>query len=177
MKVKGKINNIQFDFEGNAILSLEVYEKNTLLREFQDLKQIEILDIEIKKHRNKRSLNANNYCWCLINELANTLNLSKEETYLLMLKRYGQSEMVSIISSINVNGYFKYYEEAGRTMLNGKAFTHYKVYKGSSEFDTKEMSIFINGIVAECQELGIETMTPKELESLKNNWNASNSKL
>lgn len=175
MKVKGKINNISFNMQGAAILSLEVYEKNTLLREFDTLKDIEILDIEVKKHRSKRSLNANNYLWVLVNEMGNSLNMSKEEVYLLMLKRYGQCEVVSILSTINIKGYFKYYDIAGTTILNNKEFTHYKVYKGSSEFDTKEMSILIDGVVSECQELGIETMAPDELESLKSSWNASNS--
>lgn len=176
MKVKGKINNISFNMDGEAILSLEIYEKNTLLREYDALKDIEILDIEVKKHRNKRSLNANNYCWALINELGNALNMSKDEVYFLMLRRYGQSKMVSMYSSINVKGYFKYYDVAGASTLQGKEFTHYRVYKGSSEFDTKEMSILIDGIVSECKELGIETMTPDELEKLKSSWNASNSK-
>lgn len=175
MKIKGRINNVSFDLKGNAILALEVYEKNTLLRGFETLQDVEVLDIEIKKHKNKRSLNANNYAWCLINELGNALNLSKEEVYLLMLKRYGQVELISVQSHINIKGYFKYFEVAGTTKLNGKDFTHYKIYKGSSDFDTKEMSILIDGIVNECQALGIETMTPAELEVLKNNWNASNS--
>ena len=98
------------------------------------------------------------------------MNLSKDEVYLLMLKRYGQNELVSILSNINVAGYFKYYEVAGTTMLNNKEFTHYRIYKGSSEYDTKEMAILIDGIVSECQELGIETLTPDELDKLKSEW-------
>jgi hypothetical protein len=46
------------------------------------------------------------------------------------------------------------------------------VYKGSSEFDTKEMSIFIDGIVSEAKELGIETMTPNEIARLNGLWGA-----
>lgn len=175
MKVKGKINNIQFNINGEAILLLDIYEKNTLIREYENLKNVELCEIEIKKYRQKRSLNANSYLWVLINELGNVLNTSKEEVYLLMLKRYGQSEIVSVLSHINVYGFFKYYEVAGTTMLNNKEFTHYKVYKGSSEFDTREMSILIDGVVSECQALGISTMTPDELELLKSSWNASNS--
>lgn len=175
MKVKGRINNISLDLKGNAILSLEVYEKHTLLREYEVLKDIEILDIEIKKHRKKRSLNANNYLWVLMNEMGNILRLSKEEVYFQMLKRYGQCEMISVLSNIDVTSYFKYYEVAGTSKLNGKEFTHYRIYKGSSEFDTREMAILIDGVIGECNELGIETLTPNEIEVLKNNWNASNS--
>ena len=125
---------------------------------------------DIKEHKEKRSLNANNYAWKLITEIANVLRKPKEEVYLEMLKSYGQCEMISIVSSIDVKGYFKYYEEAGRSFLNGKEFTHYKIYKGSSEFNTKEMSILIDGIVQEAKQLGIETMTPSQLAELKSLW-------
>ena len=125
---------------------------------------------DIKEHKEKRSLNANNYAWKLITEIANVLRKSKEEVYLEMLKSYGQCEMISVVSSIDVKGYFKYYEEAGRSFLNGKEFTHYKIYKGSSEFNTKEMSILIDGIVQEAKQLGIETMTPSQLAELKSLW-------
>lgn len=127
---------------------------------------------EIKEHKEKRSLNANNYAWKLITEIAEriTPTMSKEEVYLKMLIDYGQSEMISILSDINIKGYFKYYTEAGRTVLNNKEFTHYKIYKGTSEYNTKEMSIFIDGVVQEAKNLGIETKTPEQLEKLKMMW-------
>jgi hypothetical protein len=87
-----------------------------------------------------------------------------------MLKRYGQSEMVSVLTSIDVRGYFKYYEELARTTLQGKEFTHYRIYKGSSEYDSREMAILIDGIVSEAKEMGIETLPPQELERLKQAW-------
>ena len=52
---------------------------------------------------------------------------------------------------------------------NGK-YTGYAMIKGSSEYDTAEMSSFIDGIVSECKELGIETMTPDQIEELKQKW-------
>jgi hypothetical protein len=125
---------------------------------------------EIKEFKEKRSLNANAYAWVLITKISNVLRASKEEIYFLMLKRYGVSEVVSIISNIDVTGYFKYYEEFGRSVLNNKEFTHYKIFKGSSEYNTKEMSILIDGIVSEAKNLNIETMTPDQLALLKQEW-------
>lgn len=173
MKLKGKINNISFNIDGQPILYLDIFDKRSLLAEYEPLMKEELLDIDIKKYRTKRSLNANNYMWSLINEMANVLRVSKEEVYLLMLKRYGQSEIISAYSHINISGYFKYYDIAGTTVLNGKDFTHYKIYKGSSEYDTREMSVLIDGVVSECKELGIETMTPNDLEALKLAWVAN----
>lgn len=129
-----------------------------------------VYDVKIDKHREKRSLNANAYLWKLVTEIGNILNKSKEEVYLQMLIDYGQSEMVSILSEIDVKGYFKYYKLAGTSILNGKEFNHYKIYKGSSEYDTKEMSILLNGVVQEAKNLGIKTKDDIELERLLEEW-------
>lgn len=129
-----------------------------------------VYDVKIDKHREKRSLNANAYLWKLVTEIGNILNKSKEEVYLQMLIDYGQSEMVSILSEIDVKGYFKYYKLAGTSILNGKEFNHYKIYKGSSEYDTKEMSILLNGVVQEAKNLGIKTKDDIELEKLIEEW-------
>ena len=129
-----------------------------------------VYDVKIDKHREKRSLNANAYLWKLVTEIGNVLNKSKEEVYLQMLIDYGQSEIVSILSEIDVKGYFKYYKLAGTSLLNGKEFNHYKIYKGSSEYDTKEMSILLNGVVQEAKNLGIKTKDDIELERLVEEW-------
>lgn len=125
---------------------------------------------EIKEYKEKRSLNANNYYWQLVNELANVLKMDKEDLHFLLLKKYGQSEMISALAEIDMKNYLKYYSEAGESILNGKTFKHYKVYKGSSEMDSKEMSILIHGLVDECQAQGIETRTPEEIKSLLDRW-------
>lgn len=176
MKLRGKIVDVSLDFVSHKPrLTLEVDNQiNILNEEFNKIQDKDYLDIEIKEHRERRSLNANNYAWKLITEIANVVRKSKEEVYFDMLKHYGQSELVSVLSSIDVSGYFKYYEVAGTSILNEKEFTHYKIFKGSSEYDTKEMSILIDGIVQEAKQLNIETLTPMELASLKEMWTNEN---
>jgi hypothetical protein len=121
---------------------------------------------EIKEYKEKRSINSNAYAWKLITEIGNVLRKSKEEVYLQMLKDYGQSEIVSMLSSINPEGYFKYYEKFGTGVVNKKEFTHYKIFKGSSEFDKKEMSIFIDGIIQEAKSVGIQILDDLEINEL-----------
>ena len=128
---------------------------------------------EIKRFFDKRSLSANAYAWKIITEIANILRHEKDAVYLDMLKRYGQSEIVSVMSTINVTGYFKYYEEIGTGSVKGIPFTHYKVFKGSSEFDKREMAILIDGIVETAKELDIETRSPAEIERMKAEWQAN----
>ena len=122
---------------------------------------------EIKEHKEKRSLSQNAYAWKLINEIGNKVGKSKEEVYLQMLKDYGQHEVISMLSTIDPKGYFKYYEVIGTGIVNDKEFTHYKIFKGSSEFNTLEMKVFIDGIIQEATQLGIPTITEKELESMR----------
>lgn len=171
MKVTGAIRDFSLDFRtGKGILTLSINEKKSAMDLYDELNTAEKLSIDIDRYREKRSLNANNYAWKLITDIANATRRSKEEVYLEMLKEYGQSETVSVLSHISVKGYFKYYEEFGESTLKGKLFKHYKVYKGSSEFDTKEMSIFIDGIVYEAEDLGICTESPEQIARLKSLW-------
>jgi hypothetical protein len=171
MILTGKITGALIDFAtGKPKLELSVNEVNDFKQLVDELKDKEKLSLEIKQYREKRSLNANNYAWKLITEIANVLRASKDEIYLLMLKRYGQSEIISVLSHIPIDNYVKYFEEAGESTLNGKLFKHYRVFKGSSEFDSREMAIFIDGIVSEAKELFIQTMTPNQIAEMKAMW-------
>lgn len=122
---------------------------------------------KIEEYKQKRSLTQNAYFWVLVNEIANVTKQSKDEIHLQMLKEYGQNEVFSIRSDIDVSRYLKYYEEIGKGKVNGKEFTHYRVFKGSSEMDSREMAILLDGVVQEAEQLGIPTLTPAEIARLK----------
>ena len=122
---------------------------------------------QVQEYKEHRSLSQNAYAWTLITQLGNVLHKSKEEVYLELLKDYGQSMIVSIAEEVNVDSYFKYYDVIGTGIINNKKFKHYKIYKGSSEFDSKEMSIFIDGIIEHCEEQGIPTLTKQEIERMR----------
>lgn len=170
-ELSGRIQGLAQDFASKRItLTLSVNEDAAAKMLYDELHEAEKLSIKIDRYREKRSLNANNYAWKLLTEMANVLRTSKEEVYLEMLKRYGQSEIISVLSHIPIGEYVKYCEGVGESTLNGKLFKHYKVYKGSSEFDTREMSIFLDGVVSEANEMGIPTETPDELARLKSLW-------
>lgn len=122
---------------------------------------------EVRDYKQKRSLTQNAYFWVLVNEIANVTRQSKDDIHLQMLKEYGQNEVFSIRSDIDVSRYLKYYEEIGKGKVNGKEFTHYRVFKGSSEMDSREMAILLDGVVQEAEQLGIPTLTPAEIARLK----------
>ena len=170
-ELSGKIQGLALDFgTRKTTLTLTVNEETAAKILYDELHGAEKLSFKIEKYREKRSLNANNYAWKLLTEIGNILRISKEEVYLEMLKRYGQSDIISVLAHIPIQDYVKYCEEAGETVLNGKVFKHYKVFKGSSEFDQREMSIFLAGVVSEAKEMGIPTETPNEIARLKAMW-------
>ena len=45
-----------------------------------------------------------------------------------------------------------------------------RTYYGSSQYDTKRMSRLIDNIVQDCKAVGVETLTPLELDRLKEAW-------
>lgn len=122
---------------------------------------------EIKAHKEKRTLTQNAYMWSLINEIANKMRLSKEDTYLKMIKDYSQSMLVTIKAEIDVSKFFKYYEFERETKINGVEFKIYKVYEGSSQMDKNEFRVLLDGVIQEAEQLGICTLTPAEIDKLR----------
>ncbi len=159
---------IRLYFDGVFLpLPLNLIEQARLLQNKQ-----KPLDLDLKVHSNKRSINANNYCWKIISQIAEILHTSKEECYVEFLRRYGTRESISVLetASIILEREIKYWDKYGESKLQNKLFCHYHIYKGSSQFNTKEMSVLIDGIVSEAKELNIETATPAEISQLKDDW-------
>ena len=131
-----------------------------------------LVDVEIKVHRERRSLDANAYLWVLLHKIAVAVKSTKEEIYLQMIKRYGQfAPIVCPLSKAEaIKRTFRNTEDIGEITVNGKTGFQFLGYPGSSTYDTKEMSELIDGVVSECKELGIETLTPQELAKMKEEW-------
>ncbi len=135
------------------------------------------LDIEIKKHREKRSLNANSYMWVLLDKLAETLQEhTKEDLYRLCIKRVGvfrdwtlTEEEVRTFTVLWTNqgtGWVTErvdYDETGEKII-------LRAYYGSSTYNTKQMSRLIDMVIEACKEQGIETATPEEIALMKARW-------
>ncbi len=125
-----------------------------------------VYDVKIDKHRKRRSLDANAYAWKLITEIGNKLRMSKEEVYLQMLKDYGQREYVCLLANVEPSRISKYYDLQGTFKQNGTLFKSYMFYVGTSQYNSKEMSIFIDGLVQECKNLGIDTLEDIEIQRM-----------
>ena len=122
---------------------------------------------EVKELKRRRSLTQNAYYWVMLNKLARKLRMPDHEVHLNMLRDYGVHEVFSIMDSVPIDGYFKYYDIIGKGTVNGRTFKHVMVYKGSSQMDSTEFSHLIDGMRDECAAQGIDVATPEEIAEMK----------
>lgn len=132
--------------------------------------------IEVKQYHKKRSLDANAYCWTLIDKLAKKTRFKKSDIYRNAIREIGGNSEMVCVQDKAVDKLCQGWEhngkgwqtETSKSKLNG--CTNVTLYYGSSSYDTAQMSRLIDNIVQDCKAVGIETMTPKELEILKEEW-------
>lgn len=155
---------------GNWVLQLVV--PTTEVDELNKLMNKECLKtVEVKQHREKRSLDANSYAFKLMSKIAEVLTSTTEEVYEQMLRRYGVHDYCVVITAAipTLKKAFKYIDVNNKVKVNGKDAVQVKCILGSSNYDSLQMSKFIDGIKTECDTLKITTMTPKEIEQLIKN--------
>ena len=178
METTGIITDISIDFntlKPKISLVLNTNDKDTI----QKLKKEEKLNVEIKKWYQKRSLDANSYCWVLCEKIAQELSkdgniTTKEDIYKEAIKNVGV--FVPFIAEEKAFEDFKrIWERQGlgyqvqETARKDKCI-RVNCYYGSSSYNTKEMSRLIENLVQECNQLNIETKSKEEIESLLNQW-------
>lgn len=175
MEFTGELKGISQDFEtGKFNVTFEINEGIPVVNFLQNLFHAK-LSISAKKYRQKRSLDANAYCWVLISKIAEVVGASKDEIYEEMLHKYGyfykdENGYITVtvkneVDMSKIKGHWKFYSG------NGK-FSSYLMIKGSSEYDTSEMAKFLDMIISEAKELCIQTETPDEIERMKALWGA-----
>lgn len=129
----------------------------------------------LKEYREGRSKDANAYMWCLLGKIAEATGQNKDDVYLQMIERYGVYTHVIVKPEARdrLAKEWRAVRELGEVTINGKTGVQFQCYYGSSQYDTKEMSVLIDGVVSECKDLDIETATPEELARYKEEWCAA----
>lgn len=130
---------------------------------------------ELKEYKKRRSLDANAYFHVLVDKIAKILGKSAEDVKVQMNLDYGtiaRDEQglkagFKALKTIPIERYFKYAKPIGECIEDGKTFTKYLIYKETHTLDSNEMATLIDGVIQEAKELGIETLTPIELQNLK----------
>ena len=177
--MKLRTNNLMIEpaLSGGAIVRFETLDLKyspDLLHKYDGKK----MTVEFKEKRGGRSLDANAYCWVLCDKIASVkgLRVKKGDVYRQAIRDYGVTTVVPveterlgmILQAWDDQGYGNDHDVMGASKFDG--YTNVRLYVGSSKYDSYEMSVLIDGLVAEAQELGIDTMTPREIEELKRLW-------
>lgn len=167
---------VGFTGSGKPIITLEMNERTDTLQMVDALHGADVLSIKISKKSKKRSLDANAYCWVLISKLAEKLNISKTEVYRSAIKEIGGNSDTVCVQDKAVKQLCEGWSRNGlgwitdttKSKLDG--CTNVILYYGSSTYDTASMSRLINLIVQECKQVGIETRSAEEINSLLRQW-------
>lgn len=172
--IEFKAKKPEFKFLINGKVEISFIGDKTILKQFEGLKDDIDLTVQVKEFRQKRSLSQNAYMWVLLDEIAKVVGNTKEEVYKELVKDYGVFEVLPLKDEAvkrfshnwSKNGLGWFTQTIGKSKLQG--YTNLIAYYGSSTYDTKEMARLLDAVVNECQELGINTMTMKEIMLLKN---------
>jgi len=178
MKVKSELLNITRDLNGDFLATFKVPKE--CIQELVELKN-KALSLVIKLFRKDRSLNANGYLWILCSRLAESLNSTKWEIYKHELKKWSNEFTYMVVEPKTAeylksredekNADFRVVEILNEGEINGKKAVQILAYLGSHTFDSKQMSVLIDGVVQDCKELSITTKSDEELERLVKEWN------
>ena len=140
-------------------------------RQFHKLTGMDV-EITIKKHFPKRSLDANAYAWVLIREIAENRHEEPVQVYRRYIRDVAGKVTVSCVKNEDLetevrqflDGHIGRLVDIGESKIPGCSVIH-KHY-GSSDYDSQQMATLLDSIIEDCRLFGIETKTKEEIKSL-----------
>lgn len=186
MKFTGKLKQPIIDFISHRLTLL--FETNEDFGQaYEELKGYDKLSLEIKPYKRRRSLDANAYYWVLLTKLSKILGTSNAELHNTILSKYG---FLEIVDGRTIKVVLPDTDEANKKVMeskiyhlrptsdvrmgkDGMVYRTYTMLRGSSTYDTAEMSRLIDGLVCDCRDAGIEDSeiaSPVERRILKEKY-------
>lgn len=134
------------------------------------------VEVTIEKKRPKRSKDANAYCWVLIYKIAEAVGEEPTMVYRKLIHRFPSKTKVCCVKEEDaeseirefVEGHLGRMVDIGDSKIPGCVVLHKKY--GSSSFDTAQMSAFVDKVLEQCSELGIEVRSAEYVSSLLKEW-------
>lgn len=144
-------------------------------RQFVMTKQNRLYDIEIKQHREKRSLDANALYWRMVGELSKAIGDTTENIYRRHIRDFGnfetlcmKTEAVKDFTRHWTSNHLGRFVETRESKLPG--CTTVLAFYGSSDFSKSEMSRLIDNCLQDCDAAGVEVISEREISLLKDDW-------
>jgi hypothetical protein len=139
---------------------------------------------DLKEHKAKRTISQNSYYWSLAGKVAsktarfgaNINEIHNRNLRELGLREYVNDQPIVVYipdtdeaekATLNAESYHIKPTSQTKVGKNGDIFRCYVMLRGSHTFNTSEMSALVDLMVQEAKAVGIETMTPLELERIR----------
>ena len=172
--MKGRLKDLTINRDGTQNVTVTV---DADFREaFDELSGTEIT-VEIKKARKHRSRDANAFAWVLIDQIAAKTNTKVSEVYRNAIREIGgvstmvgmKDEAIPVFQASWERGHIGRQIEIipGSTR---PGWSNVKIWFGSSEFDTAQMSRLIDSLIQDAEALGIPTINKEETERMLGKW-------
>lgn len=175
-ELTGYLAHINVSYQsGLPLLSFEMDDKQSAFAVAEELLG-KRLTIKLGKFKEKRSLDANAYCWVLIGKIAEKTGVPKNEVYQNAVRNIGGNYEIVCVQDKALDSLCQMWQRNGigwttDTMPSKiEGCTNVFLYYGSSVFTVDQMTRLIDSIIADCKALGIETKSYEELESLLGAW-------
>ena len=125
--------------------------------------------VEIKRHRKRRSLDQNAMYWSILGQIAKALGISNSKAHNIMLRSYGQLErygeqIVYVVlpdteeaaeQADEAESYHVRPTSQVKAGKDGQSYRTYILLRGSSTYDTAEMTRLIDGAMDEAKQMGL----------------------
>lgn len=130
-------------------------------------------EYELKLIRKKRSLDSNSFCWKICTEIANVVGNTKEDVYRDAIGHVGVYDILQFTEYEAMERFKAKWRTNGEGWLTKTLDKEKRIlmaYYGSSSYDTKEMSVLVDFLVRQADDLGIQVLTREEIELMKTEW-------
>lgn len=137
------------------------------------VKKGKVYSVEIKEYRKKRSIDQNSLYWSVLTQFARAMHMSNSEAHNQMLRDYGQlayfgGKVVYVIlpdtdeverQTLSAETEHLKPTNSTREGNDGVTYRTYMLLRGSSTYDTAEMTRLIDGLIQECEYVGLEVLS------------------
>lgn len=177
MQLTGSLFGVMRDVSGNVVISFNVG------HEMPDMSVLEgkKLGIKVSQHKEKRTLTQNAYYWTLLNRLSGKIGVSNARLHNILLREVAPPFVIDgkvVMQPIpdtdraeeEILEAMTYHLKPTSGIIVGNdkdIYRWYVVLRGSSQMDTAEFTVLLNRLIESCKEQGIETLSPDELERMR----------
>lgn len=169
----GQLKDLTVNLDGSQNITVTV--RSDFRETYDELFGKEIV-IDIKKYSRRRSLDANAYCWAIIDQIAKKQHIKKSEVYKNAIRDIGGVSDIVCVAAEAVEHLCRGWEAHGEGWQTEavksahEGFMNVTLWYGSSVYDTGQMAELINSLKQDAECLGIVTMTEKETDRLLELW-------